>query len=133
MMASMKVKPGTRLSIAVPSVAELYWIPAYPNICAKKLSKNGSTKTTPVYNFSCKLKIDRIKDYPSRASKKNPLRSEKVSWGRGDLPKIRWIVVVYDWYSKRKGKRKKKKERERENLWKSRQEGRRIREASVLE
>lgn len=29
--------------------------------------------------------------------------------------------------------RKKRRERERENLWKSRQEGRRIREASVLE
>jgi len=37
MMASMKVKAGIRLSMAVPSVGELYCIPAYSSICPEHL------------------------------------------------------------------------------------------------
>ncbi len=36
-MARTKVKAGIRLSIDVPSVGELYKIPAYPKACARKL------------------------------------------------------------------------------------------------
>jgi hypothetical protein len=35
--ARIKVKAGIRLSMAVPSVGELYNTPAYPRICTTKL------------------------------------------------------------------------------------------------
>jgi hypothetical protein len=35
--ARIKVKAGIRLSMAVPSVGELYKIPRYPRICTTKL------------------------------------------------------------------------------------------------
>lgn len=45
MIARIKVKAGMRLSIAVPSVGELYFIPAYPNIWAKQLYQNKIINT----------------------------------------------------------------------------------------
>lgn len=45
MIARTKAKAGMRLSIAVPSVGELCFIPAYPNIWAKQLYQNKIINT----------------------------------------------------------------------------------------
>lgn len=46
MMASMKVKAGTRSVMAEAKVGELYLIPTYINICIEQLYQ--STYTTPL-------------------------------------------------------------------------------------
>ena len=89
--ASMKVKPGMRLSMAVASVAELKYIPAYPNICANILNKHSkSSQSKP--NKATKIHSNKIKPtkwievaYPNRPSKKNPQRIGQVSGGLSDL------------------------------------------------
>jgi hypothetical protein len=56
----MKVRPGMRLSMAVPSVAELKLIPAYPNICANQLNKHSkSSQSKP--NKAIKIQSNKIK------------------------------------------------------------------------
>jgi hypothetical protein len=62
----MKVRPGMRLSMAVPSVAELKLIPAYPNICANQLnkhSKSSKIKTKQSNKDSIKQNQNKLKSH----------------------------------------------------------------------
>ena len=89
MMASTKVKAGTRSDMAEAKVGELYLIPTYINICIEQLHRTTRTKTSTVSLIQTQEKViwhfgyRKQEKLPDEAKNKDSAEDGRGEWRRG--------------------------------------------------